>query len=330
MKIIKYVLFGILGLLIVLIGLMFILPQTYHVERSVEIDAPVKLVKEQSVEFSNFTLWSPWSKLDPEMNIKYSGIEGEIGSKYEWSGNEDVGKGSQEITNISDDRVDIALTFIEPWEDKANTYFAFESLDKTTKVTWGMDGEMKRPMNLMSLFMNMEKVIGNDYEEGLNALKERCEKMASEITWRGYKVEEENLPKQTLVIKKATISMAEMQGFFDTGFNELYSAAKPPEGQNSFGIYYEWDEENQTTTMAVGVPSEEDLEGFETQSIGGDALKIVYNGDYEGSIEAHLAMDDFIKANKLEHEFLVVEEYVIGPMNETDTSKWKTNIYYMF
>lgn len=79
----------------------------------------------------------------------------------------------------------IDLTFIEPWEDQANTYFAFAENSEGVDVTWGMDGKMKPPMNLMSLFMSMEKMIGDDYEKGLAALKDRCERMVAEQTWRG-------------------------------------------------------------------------------------------------------------------------------------------------
>lgn len=328
MKALRIILFILLGIVVVLAGLMFVLPKEYHVERQVTINAPEYLVKAQTIRFTNFNQWNPWTAMDPEMQLTYAGTEGEVGSRYEWSGNEDVGKGSQEITAKTDERVDIDLTFIEPWEDQAKTYFTFKENGDAVDVTWGMDGEMKPPMNLMGLFMKMESMIGDDYEKGLSALKERCEKMAAEQTWRGYNVEYVDFPAKQLVMKKASIPMATMQSFFEDGFTELYSKVNPSNDDFPYGIYYEWDQENQVTTMAVALPSEEEVEGLERQGIGGKALKIVYNGPYSGSAEAHYAMDDYIKANGLNNQFLVVEEYVKGPMVEPDSNQWETNIYY--
>lgn len=328
MKALRIILFIVLGIAVVLAVLMFVLPQEYHVERQVTINAPEYLVKAQTIRFTNFTQWSPWSALDPEMKTTYIGTDGEVGSRYEWSGNDDVGTGSQEITAKTDERVDIDLTFIEPWEDQAKTYFTFAENGEGVDVTWGMDGEMKPPMNLMGLFLNMETMIGDDYEKGLAALKDRCEKMVAEQTWRGYKVDYVDFAPKKLLMKKTTVSFAEMQSFFDNGFSELYSKVQTAENEYPYGIYYEWDTENQMTTMAVALPSDDVIEGLEIQEVGGKALKIFYTGSYAGSEEAHYAMDEYIKANGLDNQFLVVEEYVKGPMVEPDSSQWETNIYY--
>ena len=328
MKALRIILFIVLGIAVLLAVLMFVLPQEYHVERQVTIKAPEYLVKAQTIRFTNFTQWSPWTELDPEMKTTFTGTEGEVGSRYEWSGNDEVGKGSQEMTAKTDERVDIDLIFIEPWEDQATTYFTFTESGEGVDVTWGMDGKMSPPMNLMGLFMNMDKMIGNDYEKGLAALKKRCEKMVAEQISRGYKIEYVDFAPKKLLMKKTTVSFAEMQSFFDNGFSELYSKVLSAENEYPYGIYYEWDMENQMTTMAVALPSKDEIEGLETQEIGGKALKIFYTGSYDGSAEAHYAMDDYIKANGLNNQFLVVEEYVKGPMVEPDSSKWETNIYY--
>ncbi len=68
--------------------------------------------------------------------------------------------------------------------------------------------------------------------------------------------------------------------------------------------------------------------GLEKQEVGGKALKIAYTGPYAQSEEAHYAMDDYIKSHSMNNQFLVVEEYVKGPMMEPDSNKWETNIYY--
>ena len=69
-------------------------------------------------------------------------------------------------------RIDYELRFLEPWESTSPAYMTFTSLDSmTTSVSWGFEGEMPYPFNLMLLFMDMEEQLGNDLQQGLNNLK---------------------------------------------------------------------------------------------------------------------------------------------------------------
>ena len=173
MKVFKKIILALVILIALLIGLSFILPKGYTVEKSIRIEAPADIVYDQAVHWENFRDWSPWSDLDPEMKTEITGTPGQVGSKYVWEGNKDAGSGSQTITAASPERVDIDLHFMEPFESKATTYFTFQPRETGVEVVWGMQGEMPRPMNLMSFFM--KKSIGGDYQKGLARLKERCE-----------------------------------------------------------------------------------------------------------------------------------------------------------
>jgi effector-binding domain-containing protein len=97
------------------------------------------------------------------------------------------------------------------------------------------------------------------------------------------------------------------------------------------GLMYTWDMENNVADMAAGIPISEqaDVDGFDIIEVGGKSLHIQYYGSYEGSAEAHYAMEDYMKENVLELNEVVIEEYITDPVNEPDTSKWLTNIYYM-
>jgi len=100
-----------------------------------------------------------------------------------WEGDNGVGKGEQEIKNIVEgEKLETELRFIEPFESKAQAFMTTTAIDSThTKVTWGFDSKMAYPMNIMKLFMDMDKAIGDDFSIGLNNLKTLLEKQKSTL-----------------------------------------------------------------------------------------------------------------------------------------------------
>ena len=175
MKILKYALL-VIGILIVtvLIAAIFI-PKEYQVARSVSIDAPQGVVMDQVKSLKKMNEWSPFTEQDPNMQITYSGPEGQVGSSSAWKSKE-MGEGSQTITKLTDDRVETQLNFKEPMEGEATSYFQTAMEGKMVKATWGMEGRNPYPFNIMCLFM--DNMVGKDYEKGLAKLKARCESMA--------------------------------------------------------------------------------------------------------------------------------------------------------
>lgn len=175
MKILKNLVLGLVALVFLAGIVAAVMPKSYTVTEQILIDRPMNLVKEQAVDFRHFQEWSPWSELDSNLQVTFAGEPMQVGSSYSWKGNEKAGSGTQEITAVSDNRVDIALHFKEPFESEATTYFEFSEENGQAKVVWGMNGSMPWPMNLMNAFM--KKSIGSDYAKGLNSLKQRCESM---------------------------------------------------------------------------------------------------------------------------------------------------------
>jgi len=173
MKKVKIIVLIVVGIVAVIFLLALVMPKDFQMERAIVIDAPQTMVETQVANFENFQKWSPWSELDPEMDTKIEGTDGQVGTVYSWSGNDDVGVGSMEITRREANRVDMALNFKEPWESTADTYFTWQPKDGGTEVVWGMSGKNPVPFNL---FMNMDKMVGPDYEKGLAKLKDRVEK----------------------------------------------------------------------------------------------------------------------------------------------------------
>jgi len=174
MTILFYILAGIVLLILIL---ALLAPKSYNIYRSIEIKKPKAQVFEYLRFLKNQESWSPWEKKDPQMQKQLRGTDGEVGAVSYWKGNKEVGEGEQEITKIiPGERVEGELRFLKPWKSTSACYLAVDETGKdSTKVTWGFSGKNKFPMSIMMLFMNMDKVVGKDFEEGLSSLKTRLE-----------------------------------------------------------------------------------------------------------------------------------------------------------
>lgn len=170
-----YILIGIV-LILILLGL--IAPKNYEVSRSIVIDRDVKEVFQYLKFVKNQDNWSPWKKKDPNMVQSFIGTDGEVGFVAKWKGNKKVGEGEQEIISIiENESIDTQLRFFKPWKSESIGHFVVNTVEDTqTLVTWGFSGTNKFPMSIFMLFMNMDKAVGKDFEEGLASLKEILEK----------------------------------------------------------------------------------------------------------------------------------------------------------
>jgi hypothetical protein len=148
-------------------------PSEYKIERSIVVDAPVEDVYPYVVIFRRWQEWSPWAKLDPKMVVEYGGPKGGYGSTYHWKGDDKVGEGKMTMTGaLKDELVQIKLEFIKPWAQVSRTEFRFKAeAPARTLVTWTMTGTHDWVGKLFAVFVDMDKVVGADFEKGLLALK---------------------------------------------------------------------------------------------------------------------------------------------------------------
>jgi len=169
-----YILGGIVAILVILV---LVAPTKYNVSRSVEINRPLGDVFDFLKYVKNQDHWSPWKKKDPNMTQTFTGEDGQIGFISHWEGNKDVGVGEQEIKSITENKsVETELRFYKPWKSVSTGYLdVHEEGDGKTKVVWGFRGANPRPFNVFMLFMNMDKAVGKDFEEGLASLKDVLE-----------------------------------------------------------------------------------------------------------------------------------------------------------
>jgi len=154
-----------------------LLPKDFASERSIVIKKTVDQVFAYVVMLKNQNNYSAWAEKDPDMKKEFSGTDGTVGFVSGWKGNKDVGEGEQEIKAISPNaRIDYELRFKKPFEATNTAYMTTEAIDaNTTKISWGFAGKMSPPMNLMLLFMDMDKEGGKDFEVGLANLKKLLE-----------------------------------------------------------------------------------------------------------------------------------------------------------
>jgi hypothetical protein len=179
MKNLKQILIAIAVLIAIPLVVALFIKENYHVEREIVINQPKDEVFNYVKYLKNQDNYSKWASIDPEMKKTFTGTDGTVGFVSRWeSTNEEVGVGEQEIKGITEgEKLDFELRFYEPFEATDNAFMTTESIsDSSTKVKWGFDGSMAYPMNLMLLFMDMEEMLGNDLQQGLNNLKVVLEK----------------------------------------------------------------------------------------------------------------------------------------------------------
>lgn len=167
------VLYIVLALILIIAILGMIAPKSYDVNRSIIINKPVSKVFEYLKYLKNQDDWSPWGKRDPNMKKEFEGTDGQVGAISKWEGNKEVGMGEQELMRIVENEVvESKLRFLKPWKSESDAYLKVKESDGgQTTVTWGFSGRNKFPVSIMMLFMNMDKAVGKDFEEGLATLK---------------------------------------------------------------------------------------------------------------------------------------------------------------
>ena len=171
---------GLAGLLVVLGIVVALQPATFRIERSAQIQAPSGVVYGLVDDFHAWKAWSPWASLDPNMKTTYGGPPKGQGAEYTWSGNDKVGSGRMQIVRASEpSELDVQLQFTAPMTATNMAEFRFKPEADGTRVSWAMTGENGFIGKAFSLVMNMDKMLGADFERGLSALKQQAESKAA-------------------------------------------------------------------------------------------------------------------------------------------------------
>jgi uncharacterized protein YndB with AHSA1/START domain len=156
-------------------------PNTFSVQRAATVKAAPEKIFSLINDFHQWGTWSPWEKKDPAMKRSFSGAASGKGAVYGWDGNKNVGSGRMEILDASlPSKIVIKLDFFKPFEGHNTAEFTMlpqgDATNVTTNVSWIMHGPASFMSKVMQVFMNMDKMIGKDFEAGLANLKGLTEK----------------------------------------------------------------------------------------------------------------------------------------------------------
>ena len=322
---IRYLIVGLVGLviLVVLIGMM--LPRTVQLSRSTMIDAPPSQIFATIDGFRNFERWSPWSEKDPNLKLEISGPAFGVGAHYSWSGNKDVGTGTQEIIEshpYSD--LKIRVTF-GGFSQPSIAVFSLEPVEgKGTRVTWALHSDLGANPLLHYFGLLMDRMVGPDYEHGLAKLKTLVEAQGK-VDFAVLKVERVDLQPQTIayVSGTTTTDVDTIGKALGVAYGSIGAAMKTA-GLKMDGAplaitrrydpqakVYEFDAAIPVAPAEATLPADGAVKL--TKTYAGQALRVVHTGPYAELGKTYALIDAFKKAYALEDNGNNWEQYIDDP-----------------
>ncbi len=334
MKTLKTIGIGLIGVILLLLVIAFFLPSKVHIERSIEIKGNPANAYNLVNRITEWKQWSPWHKLDTNAKWIYSEQTEGTGAWYTWESEvRNVGSGKLTITNSKPyEIISTALQFEKM--TPAHSDFIFTPTTDGYKLTWTMDSDMG--LNPIGRWFGvfMDRMIGPDYEKGLQAIKEISERVPEKETIAGFDFEQHDMQALMIAGIRETVKMSEFNSakfanWFGAIGKTLETGKIAPTGP-PMAIYYSF--ENETTDMEAAMP---------VSSIGKDvgmvkfhelpackALVVKYLGDYSGTARVYAATFDYFKTKGIEMVGAPMEIYITDPMMEKDTAKWLTEIVF--
>ena len=311
----------------------FFLPRTAHVERSIVIDGPAATVFTVLNGFRQFNRWSPWADIDPNVASTYEGPATGVGAKMTWSGNAEVGSGSQEIldsTPYSD--IKVRLTFGDFGGDfLANYTVAAEG--SGTKVTWGFDADYGSSIFGRYFGLMSDSMLGPDYEKGLARLKEFVESLPKE-DFSGLQFEMATSRAEPLVL--LAVRSANDANAIGVALGVAYSKLSgfvSAQGLRQVGppvaIFY--GESGGALSMDAALPVDRtDVplpDPIRTgRTFEGRVVKAVHRGDYAGLPAAREQLRAYLATAGFEQDGPMWEQYVSDP-GSTPAAEMVTNLF---
>jgi uncharacterized protein YndB with AHSA1/START domain len=177
----KRILIAVALVVVVLLAVVAMQPPEYRVTRTVIVAAPPSAVFAQVNDFHKWEAWNPWGKGDPAMKQTYEGAPAGVGATYAWAGNSEVGEGRMTlIESRPSELIRVRLDFLKPFAATSTAEFTFKPEGDRTAVTWSMAGRNNLMAKAIHLFMDMDKMIGDQFEVGLARMKAVAESAAKQ------------------------------------------------------------------------------------------------------------------------------------------------------
>jgi effector-binding domain-containing protein len=333
MRFLKITVFILVALLVVYCIIAAVTPSKVHVERSMLIQSTPDVPFNNINTLKNWKSWSYWDNIDPNMQSNYTGPESGVGAKHSWESKSDsVGKGSLTITKSEPN------TWVETelWFDGMGTSIGGWKLADTagmTKVTTYMDMSVPFFFRPLMAMMNMDAMLGADFDKSLNGLKTVSESAPKPLDG----VSEMNTTPMNVVT--STDSCAPTPEAIKACLTKLYGKIGAYMGKNKLtqagapkAIYHVWAPEK--TVIEAVIPVNETV----TEKKDGDihayvmpethVLYYKHLGPYTNMMDTYNKLESWFKTNNREMAGPPWEDYVTDPGMEKDSMKWETGIYW--
>ena len=337
MKILKVLLIGLVVLAVLFFAVGMLLPGSKHLERDIVIEAPPATVFALVNGFTRFDDWSPWAKIDPNTKYTFEGPSHGVDAYYAWESDDpNVGSGSQKIiTSTPFERVESALDFGP--QGVATAFFQLTPQDGGTHLTWGFDTEFQDTMGRYFGLL-LEKFLGPQYEEGLANLKQLAESLP-QADFSDLEVETTEVTPQTIVFvsKETSQETPEVAAAFADAYGAIGSflaqhGLTPTGPPLSINTDWQGDEGfafDAAMTIAAAPEGElaEDNPVQIRQTEGGQALRFVHTGSYEGLPETYEKIEAYIAAHGHDIDGYPWDVWVSDP-GDTPEEELITEIYF--
>lgn len=335
MKVIK-VLGALIGIIIVAILILYAIgPSKVYMERSININASPAAIYNELNSFKTFNEWSPWHKKDTLAQYTIDGPAYGPGAHFTWvSDNPNVGSGSMTIDSVQDNEMILNRMDFGYGISYARYKIEEQSDQSGTKLTWTYEEDPAFMNRVVWVFMDIEDVVGNEYEQGLQDFKTFMEAKPARDTDIGIAVVETEpityLGIQSAVTNTSEVISAQMEQVYNTIMNYMNENEIEATGM-PLAIYTQMSEDS--IEMICGIPvaegTTEDHDEIMLQKLeAGKAVRAVHTGDYKNLPTTYDNVNEFIANNNLKGTGLPYEIYVTDPTQVSDTSQWVTHVFY--
>jgi len=328
----KKALIVVVAVIAVLLVFPYLLPSNIKVERTTEINKSVDVVYGKVNNLKSWEEWDPWFAKDPDMNSEYTGAEEGVDAKRCWdSDNPDVGKGCLTILE-SEANASIKAQLDFDGQNPGSGSWKFSDNEGVTTVTWAMNINMgMNPIGrVLGLFM--DRMIGPDFDKGLESLKQVCESIPDP---KQYPIEIEymKIPSQSIYSIKDSAVTFELGDKFAELFVEISThvaiTGAEVTGQ-PIAIWHKYDPSaKHIIEAAIPVAITGESEGrVQAGSIAeGNVVRAVHIGSYQSAAQSYEVLYEYIADNGYVKAGATWEQYMTDPVSQPDTSKWITHIY---
>lgn len=330
MKILRYLSYVLLSLIVLFIVLAFVLPIEQQITTSKTIDGPQLMVFNAINDLRAQEDWSPFKDADPTMDWTMGDKLVGKGASYTWT-SENQGDGSYRIVESNlETGIKTEVKFGEKRGGKGT--ISLNPNGESTEVNWTFEFKAGRFTNVLMPILKVG--MKNTFKKGLENLDALIKTRKNEGEYYGYSINQEVIPLKYYATKRSEVSQDKVQQFYASNlgylFTSIQNAGAEMSGKPS-GLIYNFKPQESKVDIAAGIPisDEVNLEEVPLETIeAGKAAQLDFYGDYSDIPIAHAAIQAYLSDRELIHNWPIIEEYVTDPSVEKDPAKWLTVISY--